>query len=82
MKKGQTFPIAILFAIFLFIFGYLFINFLKPEIQTAQTSLSCSDTTISDGSKILCLMVDGVMPYFIITILSAAGGLILSKLTV
>lgn len=80
-SKGQTLGLAVLYSLFFFVFGILFINFLQPDIISVQNSLSCSSPlTISDGTKIVCLMVDGVMPYFIIGIVSVAMGAITARL--
>ncbi len=74
--------IAIVVAMFLFIIGMININFIKDEVTRTRGDLNCSLTTISDGSKLTCLLTDLVIPYFIIIIISAAGGLITSKFTV
>lgn len=71
--------LGIWFAIIFFIFGMLFINFIGPDITTARNGLSCTDPSISDGTKLTCLAIDGVMPYFIILVISIAGGIILEK---
>jgi len=85
-KKSQTLGISIIIAITIFIIGAMMINFLKPEVTRARdaTNLDCSNTAnfptgISDGTKMVCLVVDLVIPYFIILIFSVAGGLITSR---
>lgn len=79
-NKGQL-GISIIVAIMIFIVGMITINILKPEITTARasTALDCGNISISDGTKLTCLMVDFTIPYFFIVILAAAGGLIVSK---
>ena len=79
--------IAIIIAITIFIVGMLSVNFLKPEITRARdaTHLDCSNTAdfpagISDGTKLTCLVVDVVVPYFIVIIFSVAGGLLTSRM--
>ena len=86
-NKGQTMGIAIIIAITIFIVGMLSVNFLKPEITRARGSdyLDCANTAdfpdgISDGTKMVCLVVDLVVPYFIVIIFSVAGGLITSRM--
>lgn len=68
----------------IFLSGIIVINILKPDITLARnttTGLNCSNATaISDGTKLTCLVVDLTIPYFIIIILSAAGGVITNKL--
>jgi len=81
-KLGQTFGLSILYAIVIFIFGILMVNFLTPEINTSHNAMSCTDTSISSGSKLTCLFVDIVKPYWILAILSLAGGVILDRLLI
>ena len=84
-NKGQTIAMSILFAVFLFIFGMLFLNFLRPLIIDVRNAdnLDCQDVaSISDGIKVTCLLTDGVIPYFIVTIISLAGGILTSKLLI
>lgn len=79
-SRGQTLGLSILYGAFFFIFFIMIINFLQPDIRAAQQSLDCSNTNISDGSKIACLLVDGLMPYFIILVVSAALGAVTSRM--
>ena len=80
-KKGQTFGIAILSSIIIFIIGIMCINFLMPEVSDARINLSCdSPTTISDGTKFLCLLVDVQVPYFIWLVFSISLGAILVRM--
>ena len=86
-KKAQTMGIAIVIAITIFIVGMLCVNFIKPEITRARGAdyLDCENTAafpegISDGTKLTCLAVDVVVPYFIVIIFSVAGGLITARM--
>lgn len=87
-KKAQTMGIAIMIAITIFIVGMLNVNFIKDEVTRARgaTQLDCGNYAddypegISDGTKITCLVVDIVVPYFIIIIFSVAGGLLTARL--
>lgn len=81
-NKGQTVLIAVFFAFFLYLFGIVFINFIIPDVDTARSALSCSDTTISDGSRLLCLFVTTPVVYFIMALLSIVGGIIIERLAV
>ncbi len=82
-KRGQTMGIAILSAIVIFIIGMASINLLLPDVTDARNNLSCSDTdNISDGTKLLCLIVDTNVPYFIWLILSISFGAILVRLNI
>ena len=86
-KKAQTLGIALMVAITLFLIGMLSINYIKPVVTIARDSshLDCSNSAvdfpegISDGTKLTCLVVDLVVPYFIILILSIAGGIITAR---
>ena len=82
-KKGQTMPLAILGTLAVFICGFIFINFLLPEVNNFRIDMGCSDaTTISDGGKILCLIGDAAIPYVILSIISLAVGLIIARMTI
>ena len=82
-KKGQTMMLSILFAVVLFVMGIMVINFIRPEVLTAKVAMSCSDVAnISDGTKLTCLLIDGVVPYFIVLVLSISGGLILDRILI
>lgn len=75
--------LSLLFGLILFIFGILFVNFIIPDVTTFRTELSCSSpTSISDGTKLTCLLGDGVVPYFIVLLISTAGGIMLSRLAI
>ena len=73
-KKGNAF-LGVALAIFLFVMGILFLPFLTDDITTARGLLDCSNSsTISDGTKLLCLNIDLLVPYFILFIVSVALG--------
>lgn len=84
-KKAQTAPVglAIIVGVFIFLVGLASINLLKPDIDIVRSSsgINCDNSSnISDGTKIVCLTVDLVVPFFIISILSLVGGLIVIKI--
>jgi len=82
-KKGQTFGIVILSAIVIFIIGMMCINFVLTEVSNARIDLSCSSAdTISDGTKLLCLVVDTNVPYFIWLVFCISFGAILVRLNI
>jgi len=66
---------SIIIAITFFMVGMLFVNFLQPEITRAvgSSGLNCSGD-ISDGSKLTCLGISIVLPYFFVIILSVVVG--------
>ena len=80
-KRGQTLGLAILVAITIFIVGMMSVNYLRPEVLRARDSsnLDCANADISDGTKLTCLAVDIVVPYFIVLIFSVTGGIITAR---
>ena len=81
-NRGQTLFISIMVAMMIFAVGVIAINFITPEIDTARTSLDCSNASISDGSKVSCLLTDITIPYFIVMVISLAGGFITERLLI
>ena len=78
-KKGAV-GLAILSTIGIFIVGFTLLNFLMPEVTQFRADMSCaSPASIHDGVKILCLITDTVVPYWILLILSIGLGAIISK---
>jgi len=80
-KKGNIYSV-ILISVIIFMVGMIMVNFLKPEITTARTDLNCASSTITDGTKLMCLNVDIVLVYFIILVLSLTIGVITDKLLI
>ena len=81
-KRGNMLA-SVMIAIMLFMIGMIVVNFIKPEVLTARTGLNCATgTSISDGTKLMCLGVDIVVPYFIILVFSIAGGILFEKLLI
>lgn len=83
MNKKGNIGISIIVAIMIFMVGTVTVNILKPEIDNARAAdaLDCSNISISDGTKLTCLAVDATVPYFIVVVLAAAGGMITARLT-
>jgi len=79
-NKAQTLGLAIVSSIMVFIIGLMILNFVMDEITVARAELGCaSPATITDGTKLLCLAIDGTVPYWILLILSIAIGTITSR---
>lgn len=75
--------LMVITAFMLFMAGMLFVAPIMDSIAPARASLDCSSPAdISDGTKVTCLFVDGIVPYFILLILSIAGGAIISKFAI
>ena len=80
-KKGQTFGVAIISMVVIFIIGMMCINFVMTEVTNARTDLSCSSaSTISDSTKLLCLVIDTTVPYWIWLIISISIGAIIVRM--
>lgn len=75
--KGGVTMLAVLFAVAYFMMGMIAYQLLKPDIaiQRDASHLDCSAPTWA-GDKITCLILDSIIPLFIITILSTAGGIV------
>jgi Na+/H+-dicarboxylate symporter len=79
-KSGQTLGLSIISAVVVFIVGLTMLNFLMPEITDARVALNCADASaISDGTKLLCLSIDSVVPYWILLIFSITVGAIVGR---
>lgn len=73
-KRGGVF-LGLVIGFMLFMAGMIVLNFIKDDVTSARVALDCDNQSISDGAKLTCLGVDGVVPYFIILILSTVGGI-------
>jgi len=79
-KKAQSTGLAIMGLIFFAIIGLTAVNFFFNEVDTARSELNCANADqISDGAKLLCLVTDLTIPYWIWIILSVAIGFVLVK---
>ncbi len=80
-KHGQSMGLAIMGLIFFVIMGLASVNFFFDEVDTARSELNCANADdITDGTKLLCLVVDLSIPYWIWIILSVGVGFVLVKL--
>lgn len=81
MNKKGSIMLIVLIAIVFFIFGILIFNLIKPDVTRVRTAteLNCTGTPDTSGDMVTCLGVDAVIPYFIILILSTAGGYIIDR---
>lgn len=79
-KKGQTLGIGILSAIIIFLVGMMMISFLLTEVSNARTDLNCANADdITDGTKLLCLMIDTTVPYWIWLVFSVVIGIVVAR---
>lgn len=92
-KRGQSIFLGAVVGILLFMFGMIFYNFITPEYwndgeNSMMNEIGCGyvengtvfgSEDLSDGGKMTCLIGELVVPYFIIIVVSAAGGIITSR---
>jgi len=79
-KRGSMF-FGIAIGIAVWIFGVLLIPFLMSDVTTFRDAMSCSDTTISGGTMLSCLIGDVAIPYLIFFFISLAIGFIVGSNT-
>lgn len=80
-KNGQSLGLAILSSIVVLIIGLMFVNFITPEISTFRVDMNCTmPNAISDGSKLMCLVADITVIYWIILVFSVVIGGITARL--
>ena len=75
-KKGNLF-LGFALCIFLWAMGILFLPFITEGITDARVLIECSNSSgITDGTKLMCLNLDIIVPYFIWFVASVALGYI------
>jgi len=74
-KKGQAALVGLMIGIAIFMLAMIFIAPLADVITEVRgtSQLDCSNTTISDGEKMTCLVVDLFLPYFIAIVIAVGG---------
>lgn len=77
-KKGNIF-MGVAITLIVYIFGILFLPFIIDDITNSRTDLDCTNTDISDGSKLTCLAISGLAPYFIWLVISIALGFLAGR---
>lgn len=82
-RNGQTMLLGLMMGVFLFMLAMVFIEPIKDVISSVRgtSQLDCNNSSISDGTKGTCLIVDLILPYFIITIVALAGGWITARIS-
>ena len=80
-KKGQMALVGLMVGIMIFMLAMIFIDPIGDVIDEARGTdqLDCSNSSISDGYKATCLIVDLIMPYFIAVVLAVGGAWISAK---
>lgn len=80
MNKRGTLFLGFIFAFFFMLLGFWMLPFMKDSATDSRVNLDCTNSSISDGTKVTCLMTGAAVPYFIISILIFVGGLIGNEL--
>jgi len=93
-NKAQTILSSVIIGVFIFIVGMIMFNFVDTSTWTDGTDsmmnqIGCGEVNqtaivgqtagLTDGQKATCLIGEIVLPYFIFIVISAAGGVILSR---
>lgn len=77
-KKAQAGMVGLMIGIAIFMMAMIFIDPLSDVITEARAAsqLDCGNSSISDGQKGTCLIVDLILPYFIAVVIAIAGAVI------
>lgn len=75
-NKGSIF-MGITVALIVWIFGMLILPFMLDDVSTFRLDMDCVNASISDVSKLVCVMGDSLIPYFIWTVISLALGFVI-----
>jgi len=80
-RRGQAMLVGVMIAIFVFVFAIICIPALKEVTNLARgtTSLDCTNSSISTGNKMTCLIVDLYLPYFVGALLAGSVAYILVR---
>jgi len=82
-KKGQSLGLAIISGIAVLIIGMMFVNFITPELANFRIDMNCAaPDSISDGSKVMCLVADTTVIYWIVLVFSVVIGGITARLRI
>ena len=74
-KKGNLY-VAVVIALVIWIAGILILPFIVDDINSFRVNMDCSNSSISNTGKLVCLAGDSLVPYFIWTLVSIALGFI------
>lgn len=75
-NKGQAALVGIMIGVMVFILAMIFIAPIGDVIDEVRGAdqLDCSNSSISDGHKATCLIVDLFLPYFIAVVIAVGAG--------
>ena len=80
-KKGQSLIFGIMLLFLALITVTIILNPMIEVIDLARgnTSLNCTNPSLSTGTRATCLIIDIYLPYFVITALFLGGGYLVTK---
>lgn len=79
-KRGSAF-FGVGISIVIFIFGVLFLPFIMDDLTTFRDAMDCSNTDITSGTMLSCLVGDAIVPYLIWFFISLSLGFIVGGRT-
>jgi len=77
-KKGNIY-FGVVIAIMIWVAGIMIMPFIINDIDTYRVDMDCSNSSISDFTKINCLAGDSLIPYFIWTLAVIALSLLVGS---
>ena len=80
-KKGQGIFVGIMIGIMIFIVAVIFIEPIKEVVIIARNTdnLDCTNSSISTGNRMTCILVDMYLFYFFGILMAAAGAFVVGK---
>jgi len=76
MNKRGSVIFGITIAIFIYISGVLILPFIIDDVDSSRIAFDCTNSSISDGTKLNCLITDITVPYFILFFVSLLLGFV------
>lgn len=78
MNRKGAMMFVVLLSVIYFAFGMIMYQLIKPLITLTRSDISCS-SPVTSGDMFTCLIIGGIVPMFIIGVLSTAGGFLTEK---
>ena len=80
MKRRGQVLLNIIFAIFIWVAGVMFIPLMEDVIDSSRTGLNCANPAlISSGTKLLCLINDTGVIIIIWTLIVLIGSILMGR---
>lgn len=80
-NRGQLAIVGLMIGIMAFLVGMITVGPLGDVMdeQRSASNLDCDNSSISDGSKMACLVLDLTIPYWIAIIFAMAGAYVTAR---